>query len=143
MALNLFQIAILIMWLSHTRTLYQVKSTISFLRSLYARTISQRSISYTKTNLSNICTLALIKYWLILSTISAFHILLSIYTSIFTCLSFRGAFYTPLPFSTQRKTWKTINTIFFWLQRVDSNHRPLDYEPNEIPLLHSAFWRQV
>ena len=27
---------------------------------------------------------------------------------------------------------------FFWLRRIDSNYRPSGYEPDELPLLHSA-----
>lgn len=50
------------------------------------------------------------------------HSLINLYIN-FTYLSFRGAFYTPLPFSTQRKTCKTINTIFFgcrgWTRTTD------------------------
>ena len=34
-----------------------------------------------------------------------------------------------------------LKTAFFVLRRPDSNERPLGYEPNELPLLHSAmFW---
>lgn len=31
-----------------------------------------------------------------------------------------------------------IEPLFFLLRRKDSNLRPLGYEPNELPLLHSA-----
>ena len=35
----------------------------------------------------------------------------------------------------------SVKTAFFVLRRPDSNERPLGYEPNELPLLHSAmFW---
>ena len=40
----------------------------------------------------------------------------------------------------KKRFFKFMKDLFLLLRRQDSNLRPLGYEPNELPLLHSAIY---
>ena len=40
----------------------------------------------------------------------------------------------------KKRSFKFMKDLFLLLRRQDSNLRPLGYEPNELPLLHSAIY---
>ncbi len=40
----------------------------------------------------------------------------------------------------EKRSFKFMKDLFLLLRRQDSNLRPLGYEPNELPLLHSAIY---
>jgi hypothetical protein len=41
-------------------------------------------------------------------------------------------------FLMKRSRWARLRGLLEWLRRSDSNRRPSGYEPDELPLLHSA-----